>query len=76
MEHMFDSPLRFLDWLTMGAADAVSGAIMLHRRFYRIDQSGFKQMAGIAVYFVRDKKDRDSYKKDSDDQNPFLCKSL
>ena len=27
MEHMFDSPLRFLDWLTMGAADAVSGAI-------------------------------------------------
>lgn len=94
-EHMFDSPLRFLDWLTlgvisanqnrgevlldepnlynavnwltMGAADAVSGAIALLRRFYCMDLSGLLRYVLLGI-----KKTATCIKRGSDDSEPLF----
>lgn len=94
-EHMFDSPLRFLDWLTMGvisanqnrgevlleepnlynavnwltmgAADTVSGAIALLRRFYCMDLSGLLRYVLLGI-----KKTATCIKRGSDDSEPLF----
>ena len=56
-----------VNWLTMGAADAVSGAIALLRRFYCMDLSGL-----LRYVLLGTKKTATCIKRGSDDLEPLF----